>query len=153
MNWFAKLKEMEDAPAATLQKLQKVVSVVSVGSLPGHVENPGGVNTACSHAGKCGNDAENKREIHTARVALCAGRDVSLDEAQWIAEKLERRDAEHDERILCLECTHLYGNINARRCSQWRQAGNGSASLPADLVTTLQRCSGFQRRLHPATHT
>jgi hypothetical protein len=133
MNWLARLKKIESAPAPTLQKLQKGVSVVSVGAYPEPFQKS-----------QLGNDT------FTARLALFTERGLSLDDAQVQADKLARRDLEHDDRRLCLECQHLSGNVEARRCSQWRKQGIGSPAIPADLATMLKRCADFDDRLEMA---
>ena len=60
---------------------------------------------------------------------------------------------EQDDRRVCLECRHLSGDVERRRCSQWRKLWLGDASMPADLVATLLRCAGFSHRLAVPTDT
>ncbi len=73
-----------------------------------------------------------------ARVSLFLRRGISATDADDLAERLHLRDVQGDDRRLCLECAHLAG----RRCGNHVVAGVGR-DLPAVLVTTLQRCSGF----------
>lgn len=65
-----------------------------------------------------------------------------------LADKLARRDRDHDDRRLCLECQHLREPDDGPwRCANWRRAGvairakdNG---LARDFILLLQRCDGF----------
>ena len=52
-----------------------------------------------------------------------------------------------------LESRHLFGDVERRRCSQWRRLWFGDASMPADLVATWQRCASFTKRLEVPTDT
>ena len=70
-----------------------------------------------------------------------------------MAHRLTRRDLEQDDRRVCLECRHLSGDVERRRCGQWRKLWIGDASMPADLVATLQRCVSFTHRLEVSTNT
>lgn len=73
---------------------------------------------------------------------LCAG--LNQDEAALMAWKLERRDAERDDRRLCIECQHLSGGAGRFRCAQWRMHQIISSDIPGDLVTAiLHRCGEF----------
>lgn len=51
-----------------------------------------------------------------------------------------------DDRTLCLDCAHLYGTPEARRCSQWRQTGMPSPAIPVDQVDILRRCGAFSHQ-------
>ena len=113
MTWLAALKKMESPPIDSLHKLQKPVSVVSVGRLARTLENPNSTTvTFPANTDPAKKDAESD-EIHAARLALFTDRGLSLDDAEFIADKLGRRDFEHDERRLCIECQHLSGGPNA----------------------------------------
>lgn len=78
-----------------------------------------------------------------ARVTLFMRRGINATDADDLAERLHLRDVQGDARRLCLECAHL----NGRRCGNARAAGVGR-DLPGDLVTTLQRCPGFETTHH-----
>ena len=61
-------------------------------------------------------------------------------EAEKLAERLVKRDREHDERVSCADCAHYQPG----RCSNHRCAGLNAAEVGRDLVALLQRCHGFQ---------
>ena len=87
-------------------------------------------------------------DTFTARLARFTGKGLSLDDGEALADKLMKRDRESDDRRLCLECLHLAGYAaGSWGCRNWQRAevANNSrdARLPAELVTTLQRCDGF----------
>lgn len=82
-----------------------------------------------------------------ARVALFRGRGLNQAAAMALAQRLMVRDQQHDERRVCLECAHMAGTANARRCGQWRQTRMKGPAMPADLVDVLQRCHGFAIRV------
>ena len=86
-------------------------------------------------------EAMNSAEIETfaARLCLFAKRGIPMDWADALADKMMKRDREGDDRHACLECQRLAG----RTCAAWRQAGIGSAQLPADFMARLQRCPAF----------
>jgi hypothetical protein len=135
MNWLAKLKNAEGAPTGYLQNLQKGAFVGFVDTLPGPFQKSPVRNQVCM-----------------ARIVLCTDHGLDITEAEAIVERLTSRDQEQDERRLCLECRHLSGGPQARRCSQWQQIGqSGGPAIPSELVTLLQRCPGFTQRLTGAT--
>lgn len=74
-----------------------------------------------------------------ARVLLFIRRGVDATDADDLAERLQLRDAQQDDRRLCLECRHLAG----RGCLNARSANVGR-ELPPQMVTMLQRCPGFE---------
>lgn len=146
MSWLARLKKLESALPDTLQNLQKGTFVGFVGADPESFQNssrpiPVFANSYPDPA----NDANPPAATDNfpTRLALFVNRGLSLDDAEDVAHRLALRDSQRDDRRLCLECQYLSGTINARRCSQWRKIGIGSAAIPADLVITLQRCAGF----------
>ena len=152
MNWLARLKNINSTPDSNLQKLQKGVSVVFVGSSPGHSQNSGGDATeSLATYAEPANDPAAPSDAFTARLALFTGRGLSAEDADDLAQRLTRRDLEQDERRVCLECAHMSGDLQRRRCSQWRKLWIGDASMPADLVAKLQRCAGFSHRLAVVT--
>ena len=78
------------------------------------------------------------------RAAHLIRQHVGPAEAHALALRLKTRDAQHDERRLCLECSHLFDTARAPRCAQWRQAGHGGPQLPRELPMLLQRCKAFR---------
>jgi len=85
------------------------------------------------------------QEIDTlvARLAQFTNKGLSLDDGERLADKLVIRDREGDDRRLCLECVHLQG-AHRRRCAKALQADVAHEQLANELVSTLQRCCGFQ---------
>jgi hypothetical protein len=63
-------------------------------------------------------------------------------DAERQAERLVKRDREHDERVSCADCAHY----RPGRCANHCAAGLRSAELGRDLVAMLQRCPGFHHR-------
>ena len=61
-------------------------------------------------------------------------------EAEKLAERLVKRDREHDERVSCTDCRHY----RPGHCSNHRRAGLNVADVGRDLAALLQRCPGFQ---------
>ena len=152
MNWLARLKNINSTSDSNLQKLQKGVSVVFVGSSPGHsqksLDDP--AELVATHA-EPANDPAAPSDTFSARLGLFTGRGLSVKDADELAKRLRRRDLEQDDRRVCLECRHMSGDVQRSRCSQWRKLWIGDASMPADLVATLQRCAGFSHRLEMST--
>lgn len=63
-------------------------------------------------------------------------------DAEALAERLVKRDREHDARHLCVECRH-YG---PGRCGNHVRAGLGTADVGRDLACLPQRCPGHAER-------
>ena len=141
-NWFEALATATPATSATDQG-ESGRSVATVATVA--VANPPN--------GKAANDPAAPAEIFTQRLALFAGRGLNAEDADDLAQRLTRRDLEQDDRRVCLECRHMSDDVERRRCSQWRQLWIGDASMPDDLVATLQRCAGFSHRLEGANCT
>jgi hypothetical protein len=78
------------------------------------------------------------------RAAHFLTQHVDSGAAHALALRLQTRDAQHDERRLCLECSHLFDTARAPRCAQWRQAGHGGPQMPRELPMLLQRCKAFR---------
>lgn len=93
--------------------------------------------------------AMNTAEIDafTARLARFTEKGMTLADADALADGLVERDREMDDRRLCLECVHLHGGTDCRRCGNPVVAGIGlraaDAHLPSDLTRQPQRCAGF----------
>lgn len=60
-------------------------------------------------------------------------------EAEFLAERLVRRDREQDDRVSCVECRHY----RPGRCGNYRRAGLSTYEVGHDLAGMLQRCTGF----------
>ncbi|HOX67493.1 MAG TPA: hypothetical protein PKV56_06470 [Burkholderiaceae bacterium] len=60
-------------------------------------------------------------------------------EAEALADRLLRRDQDHDDRVSCADCKHY----RPGRCGNHRRAGLNVADIGRDLATLLQRCPGF----------
>jgi TubC N-terminal docking domain len=61
-------------------------------------------------------------------------------DAEALAERLVKRDREHDDRVSCADCS----NYRPGRCGNHRRADLHSPDVGRDLMATLQRCPGFQ---------
>jgi hypothetical protein len=95
--------------------------------------------------------AMNSAEIDTFALRLhrFTGKGLPIADGEALADKLVGRDREQDARQVCLECSHLAGQgAGTWRCRNWQTSGvatrSRDAQLPADLVTQLQHCDGFQ---------
>ena len=64
----------------------------------------------------------------------------SITEAEELAERLARRDREHDDRVNCTDCRHY----RPGRCENHGRAGLQAPDVGRDLASLLQRCPGFQ---------
>ena len=144
MKWLTRLKKIECPPESSPTKPTEVSSVGFVGACPALFQNIVGESTSPETRLEALNDPTAIDDVFAARLALFTDRDLSMEEAQAMAEKLVQRDKEKDDRRVCLECAHLWGNAQVRNCSQWRKIGmiNGPA-IPSELTMLLQRCNGF----------
>lgn len=143
MKWLAQVMKGGNTPAPNLQNLQKADTgafVGFVGTDPDPFQNSEGGDAAL-------------QETLNARLALFTERGLTMDEAKAMAERLQLRDGQMDERRVCLECLHLSGDVTARRCSQWRMLGYSDSRSCLDLVKILQRCAGFNPKVKATTHT
>lgn len=61
-------------------------------------------------------------------------------DAEYMAERLVRRDREQDDRVSCVECRHF----RPGRCGNYRRAGLSTSEVGHDMAGLLQRCAGFQ---------
>jgi hypothetical protein len=99
------------------------------------------IGTIKRHATGKGN-ASKDQMLAAMRAAGLAP--VDATDADDLAERLHPRDVLADDRRLCVECGCLAGHAStAWRCRSPRAAQSGPA-LPVELVTLLQRCSGFR---------
>jgi hypothetical protein len=83
-------------------------------------------------------------DTFTARLARFTDRGVNQGDSECLADRLVIRDRDHDDRVVCLECTHLH---SAGRCGNWQRAGVAIRSrdpqLGGDFMQLIQRCDGF----------
>ena len=135
-NWFEALATTTSATSAT-NRGEWATSVATVATVA--VANP--------LIRKAAHDPAARFDIIAARGMLFRSRGLSVEDSDGLAARLTRRDLEKDDRHICLECRHMYGDVERRRCTQWRKLWLGDAAMPADLVTTLQRCTGFTSQL------
>ena len=87
-------------------------------------------------------------DLQQVRLIRLTNKGVSLDEAKEIAQRIELRDSQSDDRILCYECHHLKGYFGFWRCANWKQADitkRASGDGLGDMVNLLQRCNGFNQ--------
>ena len=159
MNWLARLKNIDVAPAPEPTEPTKPGYVGFVGLDMAPMPKTGGDSPAANDPTPdpdrwCWphSEAMNTGEIETftARLARFTDKGLSLDDGEALADKLVQRDRESDDRRLCLECFHLSGqNGKAWDCRNWQVAKVASrardAQLSAGLVCQLQRCDGFKK--------
>lgn len=93
--------------------------------------------------------AMNTAEIgtFTARVHQFIRYGLDSPEAEGLADRLVTRDRKHDDRRMCLECSHIRHAAGLWRCGQWRQAELSGPDVAGAVVTTLQRCAGFNDKV------
>ena len=84
-------------------------------------------------------DAELQRLSRYMRRAQRYGLD--LDVCERIADLLTLRDRQHDDRRMCLECSHLEPSGRCAAARSGRLAGAGRDLHPVKVV--LMRCPGF----------
>lgn len=84
-------------------------------------------------------DAELQRLSRYMRRAQRHGLD--LDVCERIADLLTLRDRQHDDRRMCLECSHLEPSGRCAAARSGRLAGAGRDLHPVKVV--LMRCPGF----------
>jgi hypothetical protein len=102
-------------------------------------------NDAIRARGEDGDELQAQADPFIERRDQLGRAGLHQDDAALMAWKLERRDREHDERRLCIECQHLFGDADGWRCFRWRQRQVFSPAIPSDMVTSiLHRCGGFE---------
>jgi len=88
-------------------------------------------------------------DLKKLRLFKLTNKGLILADAKKVVERLELRDIQKDDRILCYECNHLKGIASSWRCGNWRSAEVGIkesyAGLPSEMVDLLQRCNGFKK--------
>ena len=63
-------------------------------------------------------------------------------DAEALADRLVRREREHDERVSCTDCQHY----RPGRCGEHRRAGLHALDVGRDLAALLQRCPAHTPR-------
>ena len=152
MKWLARLKKIEIVPQQDATKPTKPGYVGFVAPDIAPMQKITGDLSAANDSapdpdGWCWpqSGAMNTREIDifTARVLRFTAKELGLDDAEALADKLLKRDRDLDERRLCLECINLIRPRSAWSCTKWRAAGLGEIRVPSDLMQLLQRCDAF----------
>lgn len=95
-----------------------------------------------SHARAHLSDAQ--AEAFAARLERFTLRGLSLDAAEALAERLAIRDADGDDRRMCLECSYLGTTGRCIAAATGRLHGASRQLEP--VQTILQRCEGFGLR-------
>lgn len=86
-------------------------------------------------------DATDATELHDRRLQRLLRWGYPRKEAEALAERLTRRDAERDDRRMCVECQNL---SDSGRCLAARRIGADRRMEPIKEI--LARCSGFELR-------
>ena len=76
-----------------------------------------------------------------ARVSRFLRLGIDATDADDLAERLHLRDAQQDDRRMCLECLHY----RPGRCGNHRRAGLDSPEVGRNLATLLQHCEGYSK--------
>jgi hypothetical protein len=92
--------------------------------------------------------ASDRAELFSARVMRFQQHGLPQRAAEPIARRLAIRDAQEDDRRICMECANLYGSGKGWRCASRPKATIAGPSLPSDLVDLLHRCRGFSLSSH-----
>lgn len=92
--------------------------------------------------------ASDRPKLYVARIVRFQQHGLSEAGAEPLAQRLALRDAQREERHMCLECAHLYGTPTAWRCASRAAPTRGGHAIPPDLVDVLQRCRCFMLSLH-----
>lgn len=81
---------------------------------------------------------------HAARVHRLIERGMGVQVAQALADRLNLRDQDGDDRRLCLECSYLAARGRCIAAATGRLYGVSAQLEP--MQTLLQRCDGFKLR-------
>ena len=147
MKWLDRVKKAQTAPTVELTELTKgaFVGFVSAEVAPIPDFEAPTVNDPefspdpdrwCWPHSDAMTGAEIDRML--ARQALFSSRGLRVADAEWLADRLVRRDRDLDDRRICLECTNLRG----RNCAVPAVAGAGV--VVQALARLPQRCAGFE---------
>jgi hypothetical protein len=157
MSWLARLKKAEEAHPPLPTEPTKPGFVGSVVTPTGHPQ----ISTDDAEAANDSapvldvdlhcwphSSAMNSSEIDAfmKRVMRFTASGLNLADAEQVADRLVRRDRDHDDRRACLECRHLRGH-GRWQCANWRLGrhvrGQSGMPLVGGIVQTLQRCEGY----------
>lgn len=89
-------------------------------------------------------NSEPEADAFAARVRHFTDRGMTLEAADALAERLAIRDADFDDRRLCLECSYLGAQGRCIAAATGRLRGVAAQLEP--LQTILQRCDAFGLR-------
>lgn len=104
--------------------------------------NDAGTLELHSHAHAHLSNAE--AEAFAARLERFTQRGLNLDAAEALAERLAIRDADGDDRRMCLECSYLGALGRCIAAATGRLPGASRQLEPVQAI--LQRCEGFGLR-------
>ena len=85
-----------------------------------------------------------RSERMALRAALFQRRGREPELAQALARRLVQRDIDHDDRRVCLECTHLQQDGGCFAARQGRIPGASRRLEPVQDI--LQRCDRFEEQ-------
>lgn len=129
MNWLARLKKTANTPDQTPTKPTK-------GSFVGFVAP---VDAPFAENDLLQDDATNwDEEAAKALIDLLLKRGLRVNDAELLAQDIQRRVADLDERRLCLECRHLSDKV----CT--RPALAGAGRVVEAIMRMPQRCPAFE---------
>lgn len=152
-------------PPAPLEKSKGVSSVSSVptghllekcNSLPMPANDPSAEAWTCKEKGKqagalwdmlqamgvAPNWSDQEVYLFNARVSLYKAKGMTLVDGEALAERLQRRDREKDDRRACIECANLTSGGRCLEATRGRIVGASWRLEP--VPTVLQRCEGFK---------
>lgn len=158
MSWLERLKKTAVTPCAPPTKPTEPGFV-------GFVGNPAALSQNSANEADAANDAapppDPDRHCWPHTTAMTAGeidaftrllarftdKGMGLAQSEQSADRLVIRDREGDDRALCLECTHLQGDVGRWRCGNSQAPDVARERLAPELVEMLQRCTGFAGRV------
>ena len=79
-----------------------------------------------------------------SRLARMGALGFNEERAEWTAERLQMRDAEEDDRRICIECSHLTERGRCLAAAAGRIKGTDRHHEP--VLDLLHRCEGFGLR-------
>lgn len=138
MKWLDRVRRTENTPGDDLTKPTEGAFVSFVSAPEPPIRDFETVNDPEFSKQQPKAQQSQKGERHMARVLLFTRRGLRQDDAEQIARDVAARNADFDDRHLCLECHRLSGN----RCSVPNLAGAGTVVTP--FMRLPQRCPGFE---------
>lgn len=113
--------------ALVTQHLIDLVKVYKKELLAALKSSPTGLNL--------GHDSQQAETRFNQRMALFFDR----KDAKELAQRLQRRDRDRDDRRICMECAHFSANTSCRN----HKLAEVPQMVGSDFSVMLQRCSGF----------